>query len=190
MIWYCLKNPFYPGDVCNLHLRLTTKPLHLWVFQPLTYIMPHPPTFAFEQYDHPQRDARIICKWEGRNIYVLFWRIFLLHIFKIFHLWNRESCEESLIRLLWNETKFFQQNVTDVISISCSFTNAHSADIYHHRSQTLKSDEAKWPKMIKMTPTSSFLRGYTHDLDKNRRGDRLVCLSSSYGYIYDISNWC
>ena len=33
-----------------------------------------------------------------------------------------------------------------------------------------------------MTPTNSFLRGYTHDLDKNRRGDLLICLSSSYGY--------
>ena len=29
----------------------------------------------------------------------------------------------------------------------------------HHRSQTLKSDEAKWPKMTKMTLTSSFFRG-------------------------------
>ena len=31
--------------------------------------------------------------------------------------------------------------------------------IIHHRSQTLKSDEAKWPKMTKITPTSRFLRG-------------------------------
>ena len=29
----------------------------------------------------------------------------------------------------------------------------------HYRSQTLKSDEAKWPKMTKMTLTSSFLKG-------------------------------
>ena len=33
-----------------------------------------------------------------------------------------------------------------------------------------------------MTPAGSFLRWYTHDLDKNRRGNRLACLSSSYGY--------
>ena len=30
---------------------------------------------------------------------------------------------------------------------------------YHDRSHTLKSDEAKWPKMTKMTLTSSFLKG-------------------------------
>ena len=29
----------------------------------------------------------------------------------------------------------------------------------HDRSQTLKSDEAKYPKMTKITPASSFLRG-------------------------------
>ena len=52
----------------------------------------------------------------------------------------------------------------------------------HDRSQTLKSDEAKWSKLTRITPVGSFLGGKTHEFEKIRRGHRLVCLYSSYGY--------
>ena len=49
----------------------------------------------------------------------------------------------------------------------------------HDRSQTLKSDEAKWSNLTRITLVGSFFRGKTHDFEKIRRGDGLVCLYSS-----------
>ena len=53
-------------------------------------------------------------------------------------------------------------------------------------SQTSKSDEAKWSKLTRIAPVGSFFGGNTHDLEKIRWGNRLVCLCSSYGYASDI----
>ena len=53
---------------------------------------------------------------------------------------------------------------------------------WHHHSQTWKSDEAKWWKMTKFAPFGCFLRRDTHNFEKIRWGDRLVCLSTGYGY--------
>ena len=52
----------------------------------------------------------------------------------------------------------------------------------HDRSRTLKLDEAKWSKLTRITPVGSFWGGNTHDFEKIRWGDGLVCLYSSYGY--------
>ena len=42
MVWHSLQNSSYPGDVCNLHVRLTTKTSHTWVFQNFTCIKLYP----------------------------------------------------------------------------------------------------------------------------------------------------
>ena len=39
-------------------------------------------------------------------------------------------------------------------------------------------------KLTRITPVGSFLGGNTNGYEKIRRGDGLVCLSSSYGYGY------
>ena len=54
----------------------------------------------------------------------------------------------------------------------------------NQRSQTLKSDEAKWSNLTRITLVGSFLGGNTHEFEKMRRGDGLVCLYSSYGYVF------
>ena len=58
----------------------------------------------------------------------------------------------------------------------------HSQTCLHYRSQTLKSDEAKWSKLTRITPVGSILGGNTHEFEKIRWGDGLVCLCSSYSY--------
>ena len=58
-------------------------------------------------------------------------------------------------------------------------------DVWSHDcSQTLKSDGAKWLKMIKMTMASSFLSGIPMIWTKTDEAiaSRLVCLSSSCGH--------
>ena len=52
----------------------------------------------------------------------------------------------------------------------------------HDRSQTFKSDEAKWSKLTRITPVGSFWGENTYDFEKIRWGNGLVCLCSSYGY--------
>ena len=57
----------------------------------------------------------------------------------------------------------------------------------HDRSQTLKSDEAKWPKWVNMNPDGYFWRRNTHNFEKIRWGNCLVCLNSSYGYDVTVT---
>ena len=59
---------------------------------------------------------------------------------------------------------------------------------FHDHSKTLKSDETKLPKMTKMTLASNCLRGYTNDVDKNRRGSHscLVCLRVAISMILTL----
>ena len=110
----------------------------------------------------------------------------------LWSLWSGWGCTVSDIMIIWalplqsllvfskcfragfwafSELKYTVKGVTN----SCN----------HDRSQTLKSDEAKWSKLTKITPVaigSFFFVRNTHDFEKIRWGSGLVCLSSSYGY--------
>ena len=62
-------------------------------------------------------------------------------------------------------------------------------ELLHDRCQTLKSDEAKWSKLTRITPVGSFLIGNTLDFEKIRWGDGLVCLSSNYSYVLKVDEF-
>ena len=57
--------------------------------------------------------------------------------------------------------------------------------VARHQNQMRRSDQ-NWPESPRLAP---FGGGNTHDFEKIRWGDGLVCLCSSYGYAFKASGW-